>query len=132
MRVDSRTVYAAPPRDDTPLQDGTPLSSTKLYIRGLSPSATEGDLRKMCAHYGTITSIKPIMVKGLNQCKGYGFVDFESQEAALRAVEMLTRSGIEAQMAKQQDQDPTNLYIANLLSNFNDQMLESALCPMGW
>ncbi|PIO67418.1 hypothetical protein TELCIR_10833 [Teladorsagia circumcincta] len=56
--VDSRTSYAAPPRDDTPLQDGTPLSSTNLYIRGLSPSTTDEDLRKMCAQYGTITSTK--------------------------------------------------------------------------
>ncbi|KAK6058453.1 hypothetical protein COOONC_03976, partial [Cooperia oncophora] len=83
--VDSRTSYAAPPRDDTPLQDGTPLSSTNLYIRGLSPSTTDEDLRKMCAQYGTITSTKAIMDKALNQCKGYGFVDFESREAASRA-----------------------------------------------
>uniref|UniRef100_A0A0K0DL10 Protein alan shepard n=1 Tax=Angiostrongylus cantonensis TaxID=6313 RepID=A0A0K0DL10_ANGCA len=139
MGVDSRTVYAAPPRDDTPLQDGAPLSSvgtralTNLYIRGLSPSTTDEDLRKMCAQYGTITSTKAIMDKALNQCKGYGFVDFESREAASRAVEMLTKSGIQAQMAKlqQQEQDPTNLYIANLPSNFNEQMLESALSPYG-
>ncbi|VDO45534.1 unnamed protein product [Haemonchus placei] len=144
--VDSRTTYAPPPRDDTPLQDGTPLSSvirdfssyfrpflTNLYIRGLSPSTTDEDLRKMCAQYGTITSTKAIMDKALNQCKGYGFVDFESREAASRAVEMLTKSGIQAQMAKlqQQEQDPTNLYIANLPSNFNEQMLESALSPYG-
>lgn len=40
------------------------------------------------------------MDKALNQCKGYGFVDFESREAASRAVEMLTKNGIQAQMAK--------------------------------
>ncbi|KAK6042362.1 hypothetical protein COOONC_20133 [Cooperia oncophora] len=71
------------------------------------------------------------MDKALNQCKGYGFVDFESREAASRAVEMLTKNGIQAQMAKQQEQDPTNLYIANLPSNFNEQMLENALSPYG-
>ncbi|KAJ1351025.1 RNA-binding motif, single-stranded-interacting protein 1 [Parelaphostrongylus tenuis] len=71
------------------------------------------------------------MDKALNQCKGYGFVDFESREAASRAVEMLTKNGIQAQMAKQQEQDPTNLYIANLPSNFNEQMLESALSHYG-
>ncbi|KAL6726701.1 hypothetical protein Aduo_008645 [Ancylostoma duodenale] len=134
MGVDTRTPYAPPPRDDTPLQDGTPLSSTNLYIRGLSPSTTDEDLRKMCHQYGTITSTKAIMDKALNQCKGYGFVDFESREAAARAVEMLTKNGIQAQMAKQlqqQEQDPTNLYIANLPPNFNEQMLESALSPYG-
>ncbi|VDK56024.1 unnamed protein product, partial [Cylicostephanus goldi] len=109
----------------------------------------------MCQQYGTITSTKAIMDKALNQCKGYGFVDFESREAAARAVEMLTKNGIQAQMAKvrrkqitldfsisklkfisvpqlqQQEQDPTNLYIANLPPNFNEQMLENALNPYG-
>ncbi|EPB69617.1 hypothetical protein ANCCEY_11294 [Ancylostoma ceylanicum] len=60
MGVDTRTPYAPPPRDDTPLQDGTPLSSTNLYIRGLSPSTTDEDLRKMCQQYGTITSTKQL------------------------------------------------------------------------
>lgn len=34
---------------------------TNLYIRGLSPSTTDEDLRKMCQQYGTITSTKVSM-----------------------------------------------------------------------
>lgn len=32
---------------------------------------------------------------------------------------------------QQQEQDPTNLYIANLPSNYNEQMLESLLAQYG-
>ena len=40
------------------------------------------------------------MDKQTNQCKGYGFVDFESRQAAARAVEELNGRNIQAQMAK--------------------------------
>uniref|UniRef100_A0A914UUL0 RRM domain-containing protein n=1 Tax=Plectus sambesii TaxID=2011161 RepID=A0A914UUL0_9BILA len=117
-------------RNDSPRSD-VALSSTNLYIRGLEPLTTDSDLRKMCTGYGTIVSTKAIMDKATNQCKGYGFVDFDSQETAQKAVEALNAKGIQAQMAKQQEQDPTNLYIANLPSNYNEQMLESMLAQYG-
>ena len=41
-------------------------------------------------------------------------MDFESPQAADMAVAGLTQRSIQAQIAKQQEQDPTNLYIANL------------------
>lgn len=40
------------------------------------------------------------MDKASNQCKGYGFVDFEKSEEAARAVEDLNQRHIQAQMAK--------------------------------
>uniref|UniRef100_A0A1I7WR50 RRM domain-containing protein n=1 Tax=Heterorhabditis bacteriophora TaxID=37862 RepID=A0A1I7WR50_HETBA len=107
------------------------IFQTNLYIRGLSPSTTDEDLRRMCEQYGTISSTKAIMDKISNQCKGYGFVDFESRDSAARAVEALTVLGVQAQMAKQQEQDPTNLYIANLPTNYNEQMLENVLSRYG-
>lgn len=61
---------------------------------------TDSDLRKMCTGYGTIVSTKAIMDKATNQCKGYGFVDFDSSETAQKAVEALNAKGIQAQMAK--------------------------------
>ncbi|PAV80597.1 hypothetical protein WR25_11077 isoform A [Diploscapter pachys] len=118
-------------RDGTPLQDSTPLSATNLYIRGLPPNTTDEDLRQMCQEFGAIASTKAIMDKQTNQCKGYGFVDFESREAAARAVEELNGRNIQAQMAKQQEQDPTNLYIANLPPHYNEQALESVLQKYG-
>ncbi|XP_018569064.1 protein alan shepard isoform X3 [Anoplophora glabripennis] len=119
------------------------LSKTNLYIRGLNPGTTDKDLVNMCQQFGTIISTKAILDKNTNKCKGYGFVDFESPAAAEGAVKALTAKNIQAQMAKvgiwyhqrrqatQQEQDPTNLYIANLPPNFKESDLDSLLSKYG-
>ncbi|KAJ8255351.1 hypothetical protein GJAV_G00203880 [Gymnothorax javanicus] len=107
------------------------LSKTNLYIRGLPPATTDHDLVKLCQPYGKIVSTKAILDKTTNKCKGYGFVDFDSPAAAQKAVSALKTSGVQAQMAKQQEQDPTNLYISNLPASMDEQELESMLKPFG-
>ncbi|XP_057667002.1 protein alan shepard isoform X3 [Diorhabda carinulata] len=119
------------------------LSKTNLYIRGLNPGTTDKDLVNMCQQFGTIISTKAILDKNTNKCKGYGFVDFESPAAAEGAVKALTAKNIQAQMAKvgiwyqhrrkatQQEQDPTNLYIANLPPNFKESDLDQMLSKCG-
>ncbi|XP_065338515.1 RNA-binding motif, single-stranded-interacting protein 1 isoform X4 [Cloeon dipterum] len=118
------------------------LSKTNLYIRGLNQNTTDKDLVAMCSQYGTITSTKAILDKNTNKCKGYGFVDFESPVAAETAVKSLQAKGIQAQMAKvgislvhrrqsQQEQDPTNLYIANLPLNYKENDLDALLTKYG-
>ncbi|XP_071243830.1 RNA-binding motif, single-stranded-interacting protein 1-like isoform X7 [Salvelinus alpinus] len=108
------------------------LSKTNLYIRGLPPATTDLDLVKLCQPYGKIVSAKAILDKTTNKCKGYGFVDFDSPGAAQKAVHALKTSGIQAQMAKQQqEQDPTNLYISNLPVSVDEQELEGLLRPFG-
>uniref|UniRef100_S4RQC9 RRM domain-containing protein n=1 Tax=Petromyzon marinus TaxID=7757 RepID=S4RQC9_PETMA len=76
------------------------LSKTNLYIRGLPPHTSDQDLVKLCHPYGKIVSTKAILDKTTNQCKGYGFVDFDSPTAAQKAVTALKATGIQAQMAK--------------------------------
>ncbi|XP_066225925.1 RNA-binding motif, single-stranded-interacting protein 2 isoform X3 [Saccopteryx leptura] len=107
------------------------LSKTNLYIRGLQPGTTDQDLVKLCQSYGKIVSTRAILDKTTNKCKGYGFVDFDSPSAAQKAVTALKASGIQAQMAKQQEQDPTNLYISNLPLSMDEQELEGMLKPFG-
>ncbi|KAG8572899.1 hypothetical protein GDO81_012212, partial [Engystomops pustulosus] len=110
---------------------GEQLSKTNLYIRGLPPGTTDQDLIKLCQPYGKIVSTKAILDKNTNQCKGYGFVDFDSPAAAQKAVASLKATGVQAQMAKQQEQDPTNLYISNLPISMDEQELENMLKPFG-
>lgn len=110
---------------------GEQLSRTNLYIRGLTPDTTDKDLVDMCKKYGNIISTKAILDKNTNKCKGYGFVDFESPAAAEKAVKSLQGINIQAQMAKQQEQDPTNLYIANLPPHMNEAELEQLLAQHG-
>uniref|UniRef100_A0A8B9H3U0 RNA binding motif, single stranded interacting protein 1a n=1 Tax=Astyanax mexicanus TaxID=7994 RepID=A0A8B9H3U0_ASTMX len=106
------------------------LSKTNLYIRGLPPSTTDHDLVKLC-QYGKIVSTKAILDKTTNKCKGYGFVDFDSPVSAQKAVAALKNNGVQAQMAKQQEQDPTNLYLSNLPVSMDEQELENLLKPFG-
>ncbi|CAL8319827.1 unnamed protein product [Merluccius merluccius] len=108
---------------------GEQLSKTNLYIRGLHPGTTDQDLVKLCQPYGKIVSTKAILDKTTNKCKGYGFVDFDSPASAQKAVTALKAGGVQAQMAKQQEQDPTNLYISNLPVSMEEQELESMLKP---
>ncbi|XP_030626906.1 RNA-binding motif, single-stranded-interacting protein 1 [Chanos chanos] len=107
------------------------LSKTNLYIRGLPPATTDHDLVKLCQPYGKIVSTKAILDKTTNKCKGYGFVDFDSPVSAQKAVAALKSSGVQAQMAKQQEQDPTNLYLSNLPLSMDEQELENLLKPFG-
>ncbi|XP_071384133.1 CUGBP Elav-like family member 3-B, partial [Centroberyx affinis] len=101
--------YAPPPHPMAPPSPSTnscsqggaeQLSKTNLYIRGLPPGTTDQDLIKLCQPYGKIVSTKAILDKNTNQCKGYGFVDFDSPAAAQKAVSSLKATGVQAQMAK--------------------------------
>uniref|UniRef100_A0A671Q3R9 RNA-binding motif, single-stranded-interacting protein 1-like n=1 Tax=Sinocyclocheilus anshuiensis TaxID=1608454 RepID=A0A671Q3R9_9TELE len=107
------------------------LSKTNLYIRGLPPGTTDHDLVKLCQPYGKIVSTKAILDKTTGKCKGYGFVDFDSPVSAQKAVAGLKTNGVQAQMAKQQEQDPTNLYLSNLPVSMDEQELENLLKPFG-
>ncbi|XP_051575825.1 RNA-binding motif, single-stranded-interacting protein 3-like isoform X3 [Myxocyprinus asiaticus] len=138
--LQTKQSYALPPPPMAPPSPSTnssshsaaeQLSKTNLYIRGLPPGTTDQDLIKLCQPYGKIVSTKAILDKNTNQCKGYGFVDFDSPAAAQKAVASLKASGVQAQMAKQQEQDPTNLYISNLPVSMDEQELESMLKPFG-
>jgi len=110
---------------------GDTLSRTNLYIRGLSPHTTDKDLINLCQKFGPIISTKAILDKATNRCKGYGFVDFESPTSALAAVNELQGQGIQAQMARQAEQDPTNLYIANLPHSVKESDLEQMFSAYG-
>jgi hypothetical protein len=97
----------------------------------LKPETTDKDLVTLCQQYGKIISTKAIIDQTTNQCKGYGFVDFESAQSAEIAVKALQASGVQAQMAKQQEQDTTNLYIANLPSYLSEAELKLLFAPYG-
>uniref|UniRef100_A0A8C6PVR7 RNA binding motif, single stranded interacting protein 2a n=1 Tax=Nothobranchius furzeri TaxID=105023 RepID=A0A8C6PVR7_NOTFU len=105
---------------------GEQLSKTNLYIRGLHPGTTDQDL--LCLFYVGVFNILTLVFVFFT---GYGFVDFDSPAAAQKAVTALKSSGVQAQMAKQQEQDPTNLYISNLPMSMDEQELENMLKSFG-
>lgn len=84
-----------------PQRDHEPLSKTNVFIRGLSTETSDNDLFDLCSKYGTIVSSKSITDRVTNECKGYGFVNFENPNDAAVAVRELSQSGYQARMSKE-------------------------------
>lgn len=78
-----------------------PTSKTNVFIRGLTPETNDNDLYDLCSKFGTIVSTKSITDRLTNECKGYGFVNFENPDDAAVAVRELTISGYQARMSKE-------------------------------
>jgi RNA recognition motif-containing protein len=81
----------------------------------------------MISRYGQIKSTKAIIDKETNKCKGYGFVDFKSSHEAQLALNELKREQKDVQLAKQREQDATNLYFANLPADVDEKCLSDLL-----
>ena len=77
--------------------------------------------------YGEIKSTKAIIEKQTNKCKGYGFVDFKNKEDAIKALTEMKKEQRDVQLAKQREQDPTNLYFANLPPDVDEKCLTELL-----
>ena len=62
--------------------------NSKLYIRNLSPSATENELRTLFALAGTVVLVDIIKDRLTGHSKGYGFIQMSNPVEAANAVEM--------------------------------------------
>ena len=60
----------------------------KLYIGGLPYSTTEDQLREAFSQAGTVSSAVIIMDKMSGRSKGFGFVEFDSDDDATKAIDM--------------------------------------------
>lgn len=78
-----------------------PTSKTNVFIRGLNTDTSDNDLYDLCSKYGTIVSTKAITDRLTNECKGYGFVNFENPDDATVAVRELSLNGLQARMSKE-------------------------------
>lgn len=77
------------------------LSKTNLYLRGLAAGTTDSELHQLCVRYGNILSAKAIIDRDTNECKGYGFVNFDSPFSAEQAVVDLQNKGYQVQMSRE-------------------------------
>lgn len=60
----------------------------KLYVGGLPYSTTEDQLREAFAQAGAVSSAIVIMDKMTGRSKGFGFVEFASDDDAAKAIDM--------------------------------------------
>lgn len=63
------------------------MSQSKIYVGNLSYDATDADIETYFAQFGTITDVKMISDRETGRSKGFGFVSFDSADAAQAAIE---------------------------------------------
>lgn len=134
------------------------MSKTKfnnIYVKNLSESTSEDDLRKTFGEYGTITSVV-VMRDADGKSKCFGFVNFENPEDAARAVDALNgkkfdekewyvgkaqkkserevelKSRFEQTVKEQVDKyQGVNLYVKNLDDTIDDEKLKELFSDFG-
>lgn len=129
---------------------------TNVYVKNLSESCTDEDLKQLFAPFGVITSATVMKdVNGNSKC--FGFVNFESPDSAAAAVEKLNGTTInddkvlyagraqrkaerEAELRAKFEQERisryeklqgANLYVKNLDDNINDEKLKDLFSEFG-
>lgn len=128
---------------------------TNVYVKNLSESTTEEDLKKTFGEFGTITSVV-VMRDGDGNSKCFGFVNFENADDAARSVEALNGQKIDqkewyvgkAQKKSERELElkvkfeqsvketadkslGLNLYIKNLDDSLGDDKLKELFTPFG-
>lgn len=58
----------------------------KLYVGNLSYNTSEDDLKDAFSAYGEVASAKIIMDRDTGRSKGFGFVEFDDDEAGRKAM----------------------------------------------
>ena len=67
----------------------------KLYVGNLPYSVTDEQLGQMFAQFGQVSSAVVIKFKDTGRSKGFGFVEFDKDEEADKAIEEMNGKEIE-------------------------------------
>jgi protein sex-lethal len=103
------------------------MDKSNLIVNYLQTNVTEEDLNGLFCAYGCIQSLKIVRDKATGISMGFGFVNFETNEAANRAAESLNGLELNGKRIKVSVARPawkanihSNLYIANLPTGFTE------------
>ncbi|GLT49381.1 hypothetical protein SLA2020_229410 [Shorea laevis] len=89
MLLNDKQVYVGPfLRKQERESDGDKVKFNNVYVKNLSESVTDEDLKKIFGEYGPITSAV-VMRDGDGKSKCFGFVNFENPDDAIQSVEAL-------------------------------------------
>jgi RNA recognition motif-containing protein len=69
--------------------------ASKLFVGSLPYSTTDDTLAALFAPHGTVVSAKVIFDRDTNRSKGFGFVEFESDDEAKAAISALNETEVE-------------------------------------
>ncbi|KAL4272895.1 hypothetical protein GQ457_13G007630 [Hibiscus cannabinus] len=156
MLLNDKQVYVGPfvrkQERDTSI---TKTKFNNVYVKNLSESLNDEELKKIFAEFGTITSA--VVMRGSDgKSKGFGFINFENSDDAAKAVESLNgkkfddkewyvgkaqkKSEREAELKLQFERtmkeaadkfQGSNLYIKNLDDSITDEKLKELFTPYG-
>ncbi|CAN4095371.1 unnamed protein product [Withania somnifera] len=126
-----------------------------VYVKNLSDSTTDDELKNVFGEFGTITSAV-VMRDADGKSKGFGFVNFENADAAAKAVEALNGKKFDekewyvgkAQKKSEREQElkckfeqtakeavdkyqGVNLYVKNLDDSIDDEKLKELFAEFG-
>lgn len=64
----------------------------RLFIAGLPFSSNEEDIKTLFLQAGVVTMVQIITDKMTQRSKGFGFVEFETEEEATKAIQMFNET----------------------------------------
>ena len=64
----------------------------RLFVAGLPFSSTDNDIKDHFSSVGVVTLVQIIIDKFSGRSKGFGFVEFEKEEDAAKAIEMFNNT----------------------------------------
>lgn len=69
--------------------------ATKVFVGNLSYNTTEDDLKEVFGAYGTLKEVTIIVDRETGRSRGFGFITFEDEKDATKAVDELNRSRLD-------------------------------------
>ena len=72
----------------------------KLYIGNLPYETDDAALKELFAEFGNVVSATVITERATGRSKGFGFVEFDSEEAAKAAIEKMDNAEVEGRNIK--------------------------------
>ena len=112
------------------------MDKSNLIVNYLQTNVTEEDLNKLFGAFGAIQSLKIVRDKATGISMGFGFVNFETNEAANRAAEGLNGLELNGKRIKVSLARPawkanihSNLYVANLPTGYTEPEVLALVGP---
>jgi polyadenylate-binding protein len=114
-----------------------------IYISNLHVSINNKDLYDAFSQFGTISSCKVVLDEKNQESKGYGYVHFEKEEDAQKAIELVNGKDIRGKVVyaayfiprgerlKARENSWTNVFFRNLPSHFTKDEAERLFARYG-
>ncbi|KAH8485327.1 hypothetical protein H0E87_026936 [Populus deltoides] len=109
-----------------------PPHGSEVYLGGIPPDASEGDLKEFCESIGEVTEVRIMKGKDSSESKGYAFVSFRTKELASKAIEELNNTEFKGKKVKcSTSQANHRLFIGNVPRNWGEENMKKAVKKIG-